>query len=69
MLLNAGADKNATCKRDSTNNITGAKSSSDYTAKDIAARNQNNKLLKALAASSLPRPVSARSAEKDKKKN
>ena len=65
MLLNAGADKIV-----ATDNKTGEKSSIlDYTAKDIAAHNKNNKLLKALAASSLPRPVSARSAEKDKKKN
>ena len=62
MLLNAGADKNTTC-------FGYALLNGDCTAKDIAARNQNNKLLKALAASSLPRPVSARSAEKDKKKN
>jgi len=78
MLLNAGADKIV-----ATDNKTGEKSSIlDYTAKDIAAHNKNNKLLKALikksaleiaaeafAESSLPRPISARSAEKDKKKN
>ena len=78
MLLNAGADKNVTCNW----HIFVSEPARDYTAKDIAAHNKNNKLLKALikksaleiaaeafAESSLPRPISARSAEKDKKKN